>query len=378
MNLFVSVGPTIQDHDVRGIVPNACVIPPVCGGSLDDIAWKPGDRLVVIDGYFYSRPSVRHEELLHVMSQGVQVYGAASMGALRAAELSEAGMTGVGAIYEWYKSEHVTGDDEVAVVHEGAEQQYRRSTVSLVSVRWAVTSGVSNIGPLAAASVVRQMRELPFYDRSIGVVHEALTREGVDTQEINRLVNNLVRGRDIKMLDAELALRTAAGPGVHAGSNACDDVPRTTYSSLWSIRRQDSHGVAPVDVLRFAQLFYSEYPVAHAEVMARIGARNSLAAWSPKYAPDWQQPMICRLHLDGVWDDYYRRVSEMKANTAESNRGVGDFGALALVYQRLWDSDPTRIDADLRKRGMYRLRWFQEYGYRYINEAIANVRKRVH
>ena len=43
------------------------------------------DVVGVIDGAFLSGPAVWHREIIWALSQGVQVLGAASMGALRAA-----------------------------------------------------------------------------------------------------------------------------------------------------------------------------------------------------------------------------------------------------------------------------------------------------
>ena len=50
----------------------------------------------IIDGVFLDVASVWHREILWALSQGVHVFGAASMGALRAAELDGFGMRGVG------------------------------------------------------------------------------------------------------------------------------------------------------------------------------------------------------------------------------------------------------------------------------------------
>ena len=57
-------------------------------------AGAPG-AIGVIDGYFDGVPSVWHKEILWALSQGIRVFGGASMGALRAAELDGFGMTGV-------------------------------------------------------------------------------------------------------------------------------------------------------------------------------------------------------------------------------------------------------------------------------------------
>jgi len=57
----------------------------------------------IVDGYFERVPAVWHKEILWAMSRGVHVLGAASMGALRAAELHPFGMVGVGAIFEGFR-----------------------------------------------------------------------------------------------------------------------------------------------------------------------------------------------------------------------------------------------------------------------------------
>ena len=43
--------------------------------------------------------------------------GASSMGALRAAELSQFGMVGIGEVYQAFKLGRLEDDDEVAIVH---------------------------------------------------------------------------------------------------------------------------------------------------------------------------------------------------------------------------------------------------------------------
>ena len=89
----------------------------------------------IIDGYFQWAPAVWHKEILWAIQQGVHVFGAASMGALRAAELAPFGMRGVGRIFEAYRDGVLPGsgdepfedDDEVAVVHGPAGERVRRS-----------------------------------------------------------------------------------------------------------------------------------------------------------------------------------------------------------------------------------------------------------
>ncbi|RUX68847.1 hypothetical protein EN904_03020 [Mesorhizobium sp. M7A.F.Ca.CA.001.07.2.1] len=50
----------------------------------------------LIDGLFESGPAVWHKEILFALDAGCRLLGAASMGALRAAECWQFGMIGIG------------------------------------------------------------------------------------------------------------------------------------------------------------------------------------------------------------------------------------------------------------------------------------------
>jgi hypothetical protein len=74
------------------------------------------------------------------LAAGIPVYGAASMGALRAAELAQFGMVGVGRIFEAYRDgvlepfdEPFEDDDEVAVLHGPPELGHRAMSEALVN-----------------------------------------------------------------------------------------------------------------------------------------------------------------------------------------------------------------------------------------------------
>jgi hypothetical protein len=134
---IIFVGPTLAVAEVRALVPGADVRPPAAVGEILDIALgkrRPA-RIALIDGYFERMAAVWHKELLLAMERGIVVYGAASMGALRAAELAPFGMIGVGAIYKAFASGELICDDEVAVAHLPAEQGYRSISDALVTIR---------------------------------------------------------------------------------------------------------------------------------------------------------------------------------------------------------------------------------------------------
>ena len=69
------------------------------------------------------------------MAQGIHVYGAASIGALRAAELDVFGMRGIGRIYEDFRDGVLEDDDEVAVLHGPEELGYPPVTEAMVNIR---------------------------------------------------------------------------------------------------------------------------------------------------------------------------------------------------------------------------------------------------
>jgi hypothetical protein len=73
---------------------------------------------------------------LIALERGIEVWGAASMGALRAAELAAFGMRGAGEIYKLYKNGAVTADDEVAVAHMPAKYGYTAASTALINIRF--------------------------------------------------------------------------------------------------------------------------------------------------------------------------------------------------------------------------------------------------
>jgi len=113
--ILVFLGSTLRLAEAAPVL-DAIYLQPVAQGDilLAAHAFRPR-AMVLIDGQFEDRPAVRHKEILWAMAQGIVVIGAASMGALRAAELSEFGMIGVGLIYRWYRRWRLAPDDAVAV-----------------------------------------------------------------------------------------------------------------------------------------------------------------------------------------------------------------------------------------------------------------------
>src|SRR5262249_33855236 len=111
-------GPTLAAGDIYAacadLDAHVRVLPPIQQGDLLQLMYDWPDVLGVIDGYFCYVPAVLHKEILIALERGIRILGAASLGALRAAELDSFGMEGVGEIYRMYKTGQIDGDDEVA------------------------------------------------------------------------------------------------------------------------------------------------------------------------------------------------------------------------------------------------------------------------
>jgi hypothetical protein len=123
--------------------------PPARQGDVYKAALERPSIIGIIDGYFEITPSVWHKEILWAMAEGVHVFGAASIGALRAAELDRFGMRGTGRIYADYQNGALVDDDEVAVLHGPAELGYPPVTEAMVDIRATLAAAVKD-GVLAA------------------------------------------------------------------------------------------------------------------------------------------------------------------------------------------------------------------------------------
>jgi hypothetical protein len=139
--IVLFTGPSLPPAEVPAL-PDLRVLPPVAQGDVYRAARERPWGIGIVDGFFEHVPAVWHKEILWAMSQGVHVFGASSMGALRAAELADFGMVGVGWIFEQYCSGALSADDEVTLAHASAEHGYRCASEALVNIRATLGAAV--------------------------------------------------------------------------------------------------------------------------------------------------------------------------------------------------------------------------------------------
>ena len=167
MKPIVFAGPSLCGVPAREL-EGVSLRPPARKGDLLQAHLDGAEVIGLIDGVFDLSPSVWHKEILYALAGGSAVYGAASLGALRAAECAAFGMTGIGGIYQDYAEGRRTADADVALVHAPAELDYQALTVALVDVEATLHAArdTGAITPDRVAGLLGQARALNFRTRT--------------------------------------------------------------------------------------------------------------------------------------------------------------------------------------------------------------------
>jgi hypothetical protein len=164
MTVVVFCGPSLRKEDIAPYDGGFEFRPPVRQGELYAAASGGPRAIGIVDGYFDGQPAVLHKEILWALTRGIAVFGASSMGALRAAELHPFGMRGVGRIFEAYRDGALTDDDEVALIHGPPETGYIRLSEPMVNIRATLEKAVEEqVIDQAAAARLSAAAKARFY-----------------------------------------------------------------------------------------------------------------------------------------------------------------------------------------------------------------------
>ena len=178
--------------------------PPVKQGEVYRVALTRPAIIGIIDGYFEVTPTVWHKEILWAMTQGIHVYGSASIGALRAAELAAFGMVGVGRVFTDYRDGILADDDEVAVLHGPEALGYPAVTEAMVNMRASLERAVAD--GVVARSVASRLGEIGkalFYKERSWAAISRLAAAGLPPRPLADLAAWSRRGQvDQKRADA--------------------------------------------------------------------------------------------------------------------------------------------------------------------------------
>ena len=275
MTAIVFVGPSLAGASPAP-TPGVTLAGPAAAGDLYRAAREGARTIGLADGVFEDRPTVWHKEILWALERGVRVIGAASLGALRAAECAPFGMEGVGRVFELVRDGTIEDDSDLAVVHAPAELDWQPLTEARVNVR-ASLDAAEAAGVLSrrdARALTARAAAMPFRTLSWRALLDTL-----DGGRRARLAAWLPDGRvDLKQADA-LALidAVAAGDGTAPPSRTAFRLADTRYwrSAVDWFERRPASGAdeAVLDELRLD-------PARFERALVRAFARRSSACAS--------------------------------------------------------------------------------------------------
>jgi ribosomal protein S12 methylthiotransferase accessory factor len=215
---IVFLGPTLPQSVARDLL-DAKYLPPAQRGDVKRLLDGGVRRIALIDGLFHIVPSVWQRELVAAIDAGIEVFGAASMGALRAVEVERYGMVGHGVIFEWYRSDLIEGDDEVALLHGDADSGWRALSEPLVNLRATIATLRARrlLSAAEATTLLSEAQQAYYYRRSL----QALTTGPLAntwTAQRREEIAGALRAHyvDQKRLDAESLLRYCAATPIAA------------------------------------------------------------------------------------------------------------------------------------------------------------------
>jgi hypothetical protein len=364
MTIVVFVGPTLSREDIAAGGDMVC-LPPVAQGDVYRAAQRRPQAIGIIDGYFSGAPSVWHKEILWAMSRGIPIFGSASMGALRAAELHAFGMRGVGRIFEAFRDGELEDDDEVAVVHGPAELGHLQASEAMVNIR-ATLARAQSEGVLSESSrgaLEAFGKSMFFPQRNWQALLEGAASLGVADPERAALSAWLTKGRvDQKRADALEML--AAMREALLGSNEARPKFNFEWTYFWDefVRRfeagHENPSASPQQ--RVIEELRLEGPDAYARVEAmallRRAAASGAAPMAPSPAPEDLQATLTDIRARlGLFTraDLDRWMARNDLDAVSMERLIADQAGLAILRERSSAALEPRILDELRLSGAY-------------------------
>ncbi|MEW1721630.1 TfuA-like protein [Streptomyces sp. NPDC093109] len=392
--IHVFVGPTLSRSEPELDEVGMRMWPPARHGDLFDAAIRGGDTVVLIDGVYHQAPALRHKEILAAMGRGVTVIGAASIGALRAAELAPFGMLGVGRIFTAYVRGEIDGDDEVAVgqAPDGGWSALTWPVVTLRHIlRLARSAGV--IDQERAAGLLAGLRAVYYPQRTMAAVR-AVSRHHGESEFAGWLAEQRERDRhfgDIKRDDALMAVRAARDgwtpQAVHVPVRETTHLRR--WSNFFARSRVDGRELSTEDRVVYQQVFdpgFAQRWAAYLEHCSRqlgdggpglpLAARLAeaggwvLAAHQLFHpAVDLRDEESAALLLGGETREDRQAVARYAEALALARRGRPGFSTGAVrddvtraLLLEVWRCPAERLDAEASARGLV-------YGARAVEAA---------
>jgi hypothetical protein len=203
---LIFIGPTLARQEALQFV-KAEIRPPARQGDLNRAT--AGRLVAIIDGELPPDGFLPDCEIKSALDRGVTLYGAASVGASRAATFANQGMRGVGLVYEQYRVGSLSSFDEVAVLYDPFFLQVL--SIPLVSVQfWLHELVAASIVTFAdAMAALEDVRRLSLYERQVADITNNLERH-LGRDVVQKAFERVPNFPDVKADDSRRLLRLLA------------------------------------------------------------------------------------------------------------------------------------------------------------------------
>jgi len=162
--MCIFAGPSLAGYSAPSGID---VYPPATRGALDAAVRAGYRRIGFIDGAIEHGSRLPRREIARALRvPGLELFGGASMGAVRATELQSEGMHGIGRVYRLLRRGW-SDRDETYVLHAPAVLHYRCLTWPLVNIRYTLRT-MRRLGHIDRAdehAIVAYMRQVPWFER---------------------------------------------------------------------------------------------------------------------------------------------------------------------------------------------------------------------
>ena len=225
----VFAGPSLAGYPALSGID---LLPPATRGALTTAVNAGYTRIGLIDGAIEHGRRLPLGELRQALARpGIEVLGAASMGAIRAVQLASSGMQGVGRVFRLLHRGSLTDDDEVYVLHAPAALRYRCLTLPLINIRYTLRL-MRRTGHLVVAdeqAIMQHLRDVPWFDRDRHSLSAAIYA-ACGRSRCARVIQAFdFLYRDVKREDALLLLSTLQNRRAAAPAR-WDEAARTSSS----------------------------------------------------------------------------------------------------------------------------------------------------
>ncbi|WP_280381669.1 TfuA-like protein [Nocardia wallacei] len=203
--IAVYAGPSLP-VDCRPNSPELHWYPPAERGDLDRFDAPEGTTVVLVDGYMIHRHPPSPTEVHGLVRRGYVVWGCASLGALRAAELRHHGVQGFGWVYDRVVDRTVTYDDELVAMLDPRTD--KAATLFLVNLRYGLEqlTAAGRIDQRQAEHIIDGLRSVYFEHRTSPLGRRLAIEAGVAAADIDDLLTADIKQRDARALIERLTV----------------------------------------------------------------------------------------------------------------------------------------------------------------------------